>query len=157
MRSTASTSIREAAESDVPGLTELGWRFIKFTPYGGMLGADKEGLQAALMALLSSATAACWVVEQDEQIVGCMLAQITAPWCAPKVRIAVELAWWVDPELQNSGVGIRLLKVFEAWSLERSASPVISDLVYTNGPNLGDLCERLGYRLVERAHMKEII
>lgn len=155
MRSTASTEIRPAGVDDIAGIAELGWRFIKFTPYGGLLGADQEGLVAALQGLLGSPDHGAWVVEQEDRIVGCLLAKITNPWCAPRVRIAAELAWWVDNDLRNSGAGIRLLREFEAWAAVHEASLVLSDLVFPNGPNLGDLPERLGYRLIERSHLKE--
>ncbi len=156
MRSTVSPQVRVATEDDVPGLVELGWRFIKFTPYGALLGADRTGLSNALCHLLRNGGRG-WVAESEGEIVGALIAQLSAPWCSPTVKIAVELAWWLDVELQNSGCGIRLLKLFEKWADENEASMVLSDLVLPGGPNLGDLVERLGYRLVERSHLKERI
>lgn len=153
---TAVTEIRLATAADVPALVKLGWRFIASVPYGRLLGSNSDGLALALTRLLQSPGGVGFVALVDGEVRGTVLGTLTSPWTSPYVQVAAELAWWVDEELQGSGLGVRLLRQFEHWAEEKQvAGIVLSDLVRDEAPMLGELAARMGYRLVERSHLKE--
>ena len=68
---------------------------------------------------------------------------------------AIEMFWYVLPE--HRGHGIKLLRAFEAWAVERGADYVCMIHLQKLQPEaLGQLYLRLGYRLIESNYLKAL-
>ena len=52
------------------------------------------------------------VAEEDDKIVGMLLAMIQGDMWLPEVKSMREIAWWVDPEHRGSSAGAKLLKEY---------------------------------------------
>jgi GNAT superfamily N-acetyltransferase len=69
-----------------------------------------------------------------------------SPYFFGRDLIATEVLWYVSPADRGSRLGLRLLRAFEAWALERGASEVcvgVSTGVFSD--RTGRLLQRLGY------------
>jgi GNAT superfamily N-acetyltransferase len=98
-----------------------------------------------------------FVAEIDGQIVGFILGIIGPMWFVQRVRIAVELAWWVDPAHRNTTAGVRLFKAFESHATNMGVQYIaMSDLVVQGDTPVAKLLGRMGYSVTERMHTKEI-
>lgn len=155
---TASAVIRLAHHADVPAIVEMGQRFLAFSRYGQLFNPEPAHVEAAISGLLDSDWGHVVVATVDGKIVGFLLATLSTIWFAPEALTATELAWWVDPEARSSGAGIRLVRHFEQWARFRGARCAsLCDLVIDGQEQpAADIINRLGYRVVERASMKEL-
>lgn len=146
-------AVRHATDRDLDAVALIGLRFLAASPYASLLHAEHSELVDRLRLLLQ-ARGVVLIVEHEGEIRGALVGQLMSVWFASSC-IGVELGWWVDQELRGTAAGVRLLWQFEDWCREQGASCVVlSDLVFAPA---GPLFERLGYRLVERSHVKEII
>lgn len=68
-----------------------------------------------------------------------------------KGTIATELAWWVNEEHRNNGVGEQLLSEFEHWAKEQGCSYI--SMVCLND-TVSEIYENKGYTLQEKAYWK---
>ena len=91
------------------------------------------------------------------KIVGCICGIITNFWFARNTKVAAELGWWVNEEHRGSTASIRLLQAFENWAKEHGVKAItMSDLVINGDTPAGPIYKKLGYELVERAHVKGV-
>jgi len=148
-------TIRQATETDVPALCAMGRRFIAYSPYAHMADVSDHELEQAIANIVASC--AVFISERDGIVVGTLVASESRLWFAPSVRLAVEMAWWVDDGYRGTRVPIELIKAFEAWAKDIGANAVVmSDLVIDGKAPVGAMLGRMGYVMSERSHMKEI-
>ena len=149
---------RRATIDDLDALVALGERFVAYAPYGDAVRATAGGIAEGLRNVFAAPAGVVFVAERDGEIAGALVGLMTAPWCAPDTRVATELAWWVDERRRRSPAAVRLLRAFEAWARDHGAACVVmSDLVMCDGTTpAGPLFRRLGYQLVERAHIRQV-
>lgn len=86
-----------------------------------------------------------------------ILAASVQPIIFSKARIATEVLWWVDEGHRQSGVGLKLIEAFEYWA-KNIAKADYSQLCTLNGEyadRVGKYYERLGYKLSEKAYLKQ--
>lgn len=146
-------TIRKATLDDMPQLLAMGEQFAQYAPFD--VEYSPEGTAAFLAALMESGLV--MVAEQDDRITGAIVGALAPMWYSPGNLIASELAWWVDSEHRGSRAAIQLIKAFEAWAKDSGARIItMSDLRIGEDYPAGPLFERLGYRVSERAHTKEI-
>ena len=143
--------IRRATDSDIPALLAMGEQF---APYVGWGTYSPERSEAMIRALLTSG--AVFVSETDGRIDGAILGTMTPIWYAQE-DAAAELALWVVPDSRGGRVARELVAAFEGWAKERGAQFItMSDLRIGDEYPAGALFERLGYRVIERSHTKEV-
>ena len=146
-------TIRKATHDDIPQLLVMGEQFARYAPFD--VGFSPEGTAAFLDVIMD--TGLVLVAEQDETLVGVIVGALSPIWYSPGSLIASELAWWVDPQHRGSRAALQLVKAFEAWAIDSGAKLItLSDLRIGEDYPAGPLFERLGYRVSERAHTKEI-
>jgi predicted N-acetyltransferase YhbS len=145
--------VRDAVEYDLPALVRFGKHFAKAAPYGG--AADETAVVTQLRRCLADRLA--FIAEVGGQVVGGIVGISTALWYAPQVRLASELAWWVEPQHRGGSAALRLLRAFEdrarSTGHQRCAMMMI---VALGGDTLDKLYKRLGYNLVEQSYLKDI-
>lgn len=147
--------IREAIQDDLGRLVEMGEAFFAYSAFAPFVAYDPEQAAAVLSGLIDSPDAVVLVAELDGEVAGALVGALSSAWFNPTKRMAVELAWWLDPKHRHGTVGVRLMRRFEQWAQSRFADVlVMSDLVIDGSEPLGDLMTRAGYTYVERSHMK---
>lgn len=145
--------IRRATIEDMPHLLVMGEQFAAYAPH--RVEYSPEGTAASLSSLMD--VGVILVNEIDGEIAGALVGMIAPFWYAPSSSIAVELAWWVDPKYRGGGSASRLVKAFEQWGQENGASAIsLCDMRHDDEFPAGPLFERMGYRLTERTHIKEL-
>lgn len=147
-------NIRLATVDDAAVLTAMGRDFLQYSEYRNLQVTDEE-IQAGIAGVIANEMS--FVAEIDGQIVGFILGIIGPMWFVQRVRIAVELAWWVDPAYRITSAGIRLLKTFEEHARHLDVQYIaMSDLVVQGDTPVARLLARMGYIVTERMHTKEI-
>jgi GNAT superfamily N-acetyltransferase len=94
----------------------------------------------------------CFILMADDKIVGFLLA--TEGNFHPYLgltRIAIEMAWWVEPE--HRGHGKSLLDAFLAWTEEAKFEYVTMTAI---DDTVGHIYERYGFTKNEVAYIKRI-
>lgn len=150
--------IRHATIEDIPKLVECGSRFLQYSPYGRYdVEYSFESSQEFLEGILANDNGVIIVMDHDGVIAGGLVGLLNCAWFAPGVVTAHELAWWVDPEHRQGVEGIKLVKEFERWAKEKGAKFVtLTDLIIGEEYPVGKLIGRMGYKEIERAHIKEV-
>ena len=144
--------IREAVLEDIDRLIELGMSFWAGSEYGGIITVSPKALRQTLEQTIESPDSVWLVAEKDGQLIGMIGLACTAhPFSGE--RVALELAWWVEPEHRSGGVGIKLLKCSEEWAKRQSA---IALMMVAPNEEIERLYVKLGYGLVERTFQKNL-
>ncbi len=147
-------NIRIATVEDAAVLTAMGRDFLQYSEYRNLQVTDDE-ITTSIASVIGNGVS--FVAEQDDEIVGFILGIIGPMWFVPRVRVAVELAWWVDPAYRTTSAGIRLLKAFEDHARNLNVQYIaMSDLVVQGDTPVARLLGRMGYSVTERMHTKEI-
>lgn len=145
--------IREATGDDMPALVRLGKQFAEVSPYAEYY--DEMQLVSAIYRLLSMETAACFVAQKGNHIVGFIYGIASTLWFNQFVPYVAELAWWVDPKYRGT-TGHRLLASLEQWASEKGAVILSLSQLDTLDTNLQPMLERRGYRKTESTLTKNI-
>lgn len=147
-------NIRLATIEDAAVLTAMGRDFLQYSEYRNLAVTDEE-ITHGIAGVIANGMS--FVAEQNGSISGFILGIIGPLWFVPRVRIAVELAWWVAPSHRNTTAGVRLLKEFEAHATNMGVQYIaMSDLVVAGDTPVARLLGRMGYIVTERMHTKEI-
>lgn len=134
----------------------LGAKFVAWSPYGKLLGCRVIDIEAGIRTLMESGGSVCLVAHQGNELVGGLVGIMSSVWFRPGLRVATELAWWVDPE-HRGAVGVRLLRRFEAWAISQDAELIaLSDLVVDGIEPADGMFRKLGYTAIERCHVREV-
>lgn len=84
-----------------------------------------------------------------------MIAGVANPFIFDRnINMATEVAWWIEPEARFNGLGQELLGAFEYWAKEKANCKLITMVSLTD--ELAKFYEKNGYKLFERAYMKEL-
>lgn len=155
MTETATAIVRHALPEDLPALVRLGRTFLVLTEYGQSNEIPADRFEIGLCRILEQRDSCCFVLDIDGGVHGAILGTVVSYWFDDSTRVARELGWWVDE--QYRGYGVHLLREFEGWAHEmRCRESVLSDLVLNGATPAGPLFEKLGYRPVERSHLKSL-
>lgn len=156
-----SYSIREMADArSLERVVEMSMRFLATTRFGTLVKTTPAQLET--LALKVAKLGVVLVAEADEladgfettrEAIGFVaLAKLQHPISGKPY--ADEIAWWVEPEHRQAGVGRLLLERAEAWARENGCSMV--KMVAPAGSTIGTFYENCGYVVVETAYQKEL-
>lgn len=140
--------IREANQSDLDRITELGSRSLKDGPYAGIIEDKPEVAREFATKVLT--TGKILVAEAAGRVVG-LLGFIVADHHFSGQRYAAELMWYVEPEHRKSSLGLDLFFAAEQAAKEMGAK----SMVFT-APNeaIGAAYKRRGYSQLEVTYQK---
>lgn len=144
--------VRKAKEEDAIEFAVLAKQFAKESKGGWKVDMDKtlENFKGGL----NNPEFFFWVVEDDDTIVGMLVGATNSPLFTKQVT-AVELAWYMQPAYRDGRTALKLFDAFEKWAREKECDFItMADL-----PEVADLSalyERKGYKLTEKAYIKEI-
>jgi len=134
----------------------MGESFLRFSPFNKFVPFDAKAAKEAIASLLEHG--AVLVATNENEVIGALVGMVSSMWFNPDLRIATELGWWVKDEHRGGSAGIKLLRAFEDFGRRNGASMcALSDLVIDGDAPAGPLFKKLGYVIVERSHLKEIV
>lgn len=147
-------TIRQANIEDVPSLVALGEKFYKYSNFSNFVDYDPDSALRTLAHLILHGF--LFVAEHDEEgVIGGFAGTMTNLWFNHGTPVASEMAWWVEEKYRKSPVAIRLYKAFEKWAKERGVKVItMSDLIIDGQPPADKLFKKMGFSVVERAHIK---
>jgi len=70
-----------------------------------------------------------------------------------KLIMATEIAWWVEPEYRDQGLGQQLINCFEFYAKAIGCNLIT---MVSLDDQLGNYYSKNGYKLFERAYVKEL-
>jgi len=138
-----------ATLDDLQEIKDMAARFLAVTGYANY--SDEETIENLIVGMLTG--------RQDEKIILLkpgigMLAGISSPFIFGPHLIASEIAWWIEPEKRGQKDGVELVEAFEYWAKFKAACAIIT--LTSLDDKVGKFYESRGYKLHERAYMKEI-
>ena len=148
-------TIRQAHIDDVPVLAMMGEKFYQYSAFKDYVPYDAESAASKLAQLLL--TGFLYVAEHNEDgVIATLAGTMNTLWFNNGLPVATELAWWVEEKHRKSPVGIRLYKAFEKWAFDRGVTTItMSDLIIKDQAPTDKLFKKMGYSVVERAHIKK--
>lgn len=141
--------IRKATIEDLDMCSRMALEFIRMTAYA--LFYD-EGRVVTLVKHFLQETDQNTVILIDSEGRG-MLAGAKTPFFFGNDYIATEVAWWVDLSHRGTSIGTELLEAFEEWARDNACRQVVMVAI---DDTLGNYYEKKGYKLYERAYMKDL-
>lgn len=144
--------IRRATKTDIPQLLTMGEQFAAYL--GNAVAYSVARSETVLRGLMDKGIV--FVSEQDGQLNGGIMGLMAPIWYAEALA-ATELALWVAPDSRTGRVSRELVKAFEEWAKSQGATHItMSDLCIEGEYPAGSWFNRLGYRVIERTHAKEV-
>lgn len=141
--------LKLATLDDLDLVMSMAMKFAESTDLGKH--TDRASIEALVRSFLSSPQEEKIIILHGE--VG-FIAGLVQPFMLGSVNLATEFAWWVDPEHRKKKVGKELVEAFEFWAVNVAHAKLISLACYDD--EVGTFYEKNGYRLYERAYMKEV-
>ena len=146
--------VRLGRETDYPQLYAMGQRFADASPFKGTANAA----QLRRVLVESSEDGLLLVAAVNDLVVGCLVGVTNTLWYDPDTLLAVELAWWIDPEFRKGTVGLRLWRGFETQARAAGCKFCTMMTLPLTDPTgrIATMYERQGYVLTEKSYMKEL-
>lgn len=138
-----------ATIEDLPELLEMGMKFISTTGYAEY--SNEETVSNLLTTILTGEKNVMIVLLEPG--VG-MLVGMSSPFVFGNHLLASEIGWWVNEDKRKSGIGVQLMEAFEYWAKNVAGCTLIT--LTSLDDKVGKLYEKKGYKLYERAYMKEL-
>lgn len=138
--------MRIATMEDYSIVLNMAKKFVNSIDYGKY--SNEAKMEAIVRDFLTSDGKVC-ILYAD---IG-MIAGLVNPFVFGDDLVATEIAWWIEPEHRGNHVGVDLLNAFEGWAKDVGCSLVT---MISLDDRLGAYYERTGYKLYERAYMKDI-
>lgn len=138
-----------ATTEDVTEILEMSMKFMDGVGYKKY--SDEQNIHNLIQSIVTG--------RQDQMIillkpgVGFIAGQVT-PFVFGPHYIASEIAWWINEEHRKDGAGAELLEAFEYWAKNVAGCTMITLTSLDN--KVGKVYEKKGYKLYERAYMKEL-
>lgn len=134
---------------DLPEIVDMSMKFLNTTGYKPHV--DKEIVRDLVSSLIVGLKTEKIII--FESGVG-FLAGCVTPFLFGPHLLATEIGWWVEPEARGKGAGKEFLAAFEYWAKEKAGCTLIS--MVSLDDEIGKAYEKQGYKLYERAYMKEL-
>ena len=139
--------IKPATFDDLDLILKMTFNFLNQTSYAAHVDAEKLG----------NLVASFLVNDPYKIILLCenkgMIAGVINPFIFGNELMATEVGWWVEPNERKNKVGQELLEAFERWAKSMDCKMIT---MVSLDDKLGMFYEKIGYRLYERAYLKEI-
>lgn len=141
--------MRIAVLEDLEEIKEMSINFLAESGYGEY--SNEETIENLIRSVLTG--------KQDEMIIllepgAGFIAGMSSAFSFGPHLLASEIAWWVNEDKRKSGVGVELINAFEYWAKNIAGCTMIT--LTSLDDKVGKIYEKKGYKLYERAYMKEL-
>ena len=138
-----------ATIDDLPEVLDMSMKFMATTGYTKY--SDEQTISNLIETIVTG--------PQDTMIILLLpgvgfLAGQASPFVFGQGIIASEIAWWINEDQRKSGAGVELVEAFEYWAENVAGCSLIS--LTGLDDSIGKFYEKKGYKLYERAYMKEL-
>ncbi|KRG60810.1 hypothetical protein ABB25_01060 [Stenotrophomonas koreensis] len=148
------TIIRNATLADVPAIVRMSAQFYPTTHYADWVAMDEDSVADLATGLIADHV--FLVAERDGQLVG-MAGVMLCPFLFNRNQLfAVEIVWWVAPEVRGTSIAHRLLRAIEQPCRDAGANRIQMVHMPNSPPQAAALYERSGYLESEISYTKDI-
>lgn len=149
---TPTITIREATATDVEELVRMMGRFHAESIYHAHFPFNADFLRVFIPTVLAGGAGTAFVADAGTALVG-MLAVATCPHLMSGQTVAMELCWWMEPEVRGGRAALRLIRAAEAWAATRGAFAL---QLAAPDDRVGAFYERLGYERLEAHYQRRV-
>ena len=147
-------SIRLAEKKDIPAILEMCDRFFKTTSYPNF---HYDKVYDTIERLVSGQPNHDHLALVYGDWADGMILAVASELPFSKLRVATELAWWVNPEARKTGAGQELLEAYEYWAYRTNCKYChMAHLNDENSERLDKLFKSRDYKTYEVAYLKEV-
>lgn len=138
-----------ATTEDFEEIRDMAMKFMSTTGYTEY--SDEETISNLINNILTG--------KQNEMIILLQpgvgfLAGMASPFPFGPHLIASEVAWWINEDSRGTGAGGELVDAFEYWAKNFAGCTMIT--LTSLDDSVGKFYEKKGYKLHERAYMKQL-
>lgn len=138
-----------ATVEDLPEIMDFAMKFIAVTGYADY--SDEATIEQLAKNLITGPQNISIILLKPG--IG-MLAGMSSPFVFGPHLIASEVAWWVEPDKRGQKDGEELVDAFEYWAKHKAGCTLIT--LTSLDDKVGKFYEKKGYKLHERAYMKNL-
>lgn len=131
--------IREATQSDWLDIKRLMIDFANFNPVEDLREPQYNHKHTDNVLFTLSKQGMMLVAEDEDRVVGMLLASLVGDTWLPHIIRMVEVAWWVEEEYRSTTAGARLLKEYIARGVAMKEAGIISSFTLTTLATTPDL------------------
>lgn len=149
--------IREATIDDVEMLLPLAHEFHRGTTHYNEYDVEmeEEAVCDMIAYLIRDPKGCVLIASVDGKLAGTVGMLASPLWSAPSHKTGVEIFYYVFPEYRRSGIAEELFRSMEIWVKDNGLSSFnMVALERMNGPVVGKLYERRGYKKIETSYSK---
>jgi L-amino acid N-acyltransferase YncA len=143
--------IRQAIESDIPALVEMGQLLHDESSYKHVSYSPER---VAATCLLMMKNGFLVVAEKDGEVVGGMMGDVQVAWYTTE-RMGFDLSLYIKPEHRSGMMAMRMIKRFENWCIKMGATQIRPG-IGTGNPSVTRLYKALGYKYVGELLLKDV-
>jgi GNAT superfamily N-acetyltransferase len=141
-----------ATPEDFDAVYEMCQKFVKTTIYKDYF-TEEAMRPLAETFILSPITEKVGLLAMDgDKPVG-MLGGMINNFIFGNIKMAVEIAWWIEPEYRKSGYGKELIEAFEFWAKKNGCAFVTMSFLEDKPAKF---YENVGYSFAEKSYIKRL-
>lgn len=143
--------IRNAVESDIPNLVEMGQKLHDESTYKHVTYSPER---VAVTCRLMMNSGFLVVAEKDNEVIGVMMGDIYTPWYSTD-SMGIDYSLYIYPEHRSGITAMRMIKKFEQWCIGRGVKQIRPG-IGTGDLSVSRLYKALGYKSVGEWFLKDI-
>ena len=145
-------------EKDIPRFIELCGNFHKASPYNRrQFSIEKVETLAKSITASDKSTFIIITIADDEGVIQGFLIGLTSEVPFSEEKVALELAWWVEPEARGTRQSVEMVYAFKAWAKKIGCQIAqISMIEDTGTDKIDKLYNRAGFRRAEVNYIGEL-
>lgn len=158
MTADISKYLRLATDKDIGVLVQMTKNFIKSTSEYRSIEISHKKLYDTITGIVKGdqTQGVALIALKEGKPVGMILGAANSPLFSEQ-KIAMELAWYIEPKHRKSRASLLLFRAYEDWAYRVGCDYVqMAYLSNTSNELLDQLYRRQGYTQVEVSYMKEI-
>lgn len=133
---------------DAPIIKEMGLEFLKNSGYSDL--GDPSSIDDLIKQFIESPRNERIIILEED--VGFIAGHSTPFIFNPNLRLAAEVAWWINEDKRGEGAGMKLKQAFEYWAKNVAGCQLIT--MTSLDKKVESFYKKSGYKLYERAYMK---
>lgn len=146
--------LRLATEQDWPEVLRMAHSFYKASPYNVLDFSEVSCRSLFDRYLQGDKTDLIIILAAAESPYGMILGH-ASPTPFSTLKVASELAWWVDESYRSTRDSLLLFKAYEDWAV-RIGATICQMAMLDESTNLEKFYLKNGYKPAERSYIKEL-